>query len=454
MKLNLKSVTTLLTVLTITASAGSPIVANAATWNGVSGVSDATVNSISSFQNQAASYDNDISMLTWQIQQNQGMVDTWTENLSHATNVNDPQHAIWAGREAQCQAAINNNKGPMLERIAKLNNLQNLKQQALNNAQNAKAQATAEAQSILNQKQASTAPDTSVPASASASVPAPESQSQSQSSSDSATSSPSNRSTASSESSSTSQSQSKDTNDQTTTETKPDSTTTSNESTTKTDTSSTTNTAIDGIINDTDKVKDGMNDYDHSKSVNQLISKNSDGSYSVSPEALKAEILNKINDYRKIYNLSTVKTSDALVDYAKAKAEDAKEQMDKGYSGHSNSQKSDDAYAKAISDLKSISPTTIFAKNDLAQFQSNFDTRKYDTIDDALASVNKIAEGIVGPYGGFLSDDHMYDILNPLAVFNNLSLTSKQEMYVDAWTGQQKPTTVWYLAYVYSVSQK
>lgn len=451
MKLNLKSVTTLLTVLTITASAGSPIVANAATWNGVSGVSDATVNSISSFQNQAASYDNDISMLTWQIQQNQGMVDTWTENLSHATNVNDPQHAIWAGREAQCQAAINNNKVPMLERIAKLNNLQNLKQQALNNAQNAKAQADAQAQSILNQKQASTSPDTSVPASAS--VPAPESQSQSQSSSDSATSSPSNGSTASSESSSTSQSQSKDTNNQTTTETKPDSTTTSNESTTKTDTSS-TNTAIDGIINDTDKVKDGMNDYDHSKSVNQLISKNSDGSYSVSPEALKAEILNKINDYRKIYNLSTVKTSDALVDYAKAKAEDAKEQMDKGYSGHSNSQKSDDAYAKAISDLKSISPTTIFAKNDLAQFQSNFDTRKYDTIDDALASVNKIAEGIVGPYGGFLSDDHMYDILNPLAVFNNLSLTSKQEMYVDAWTGQQKPTTVWYLAYVYSVANK
>lgn len=451
MKLNLKSVTTLLTLLTITASAGSPIVANAATWNGVSGVSDATVNSISSFQNQAASYDNDISMLTWQIQQNQGMVDTWTQNLSHATNVNDPQHAIWAGREAQCQAAINNNKGPMLERIAKLNNLQNLKQQALNNAQNAKAQADAQAQSILNQKQTSTAPDTSVQASAS--VPAPESQSQSQSSSDSATSSPSNGSTASSESSSTPQSQSKDTNDQTTTtETKPDSTTTSNESTTKTDTSS--NTAINGIINDTDKVKDGMNDYDHSKSVNQLISKNSDGSYSVSPEALKAEILNKINDYRKIYNLSTVKTSDALVDYAKAKAEDAKEQMDKGYSGHSNSQKSDDAYAKAISDLKSISPTTIFAKNDLAQFQSNFDTRKYDTIDDALASVNKIAEGIVGPYGGFLSDDHMYDILNPLAVFNNLSLTSKQEMYVDAWTGQQKPTTVWYLAYVYSVSQK
>lgn len=450
MKLNLKSVTTLLTLLTITASAGSPIVANAATWNGVSGVSDATVNSISSFQNQAASYDNDISMLTWQIQQNQGMVDTWTENLSHATNVNDPQHAIWAGREAQCQAAINNNKEPMLERIAKLNNLQNLKQQALNNAQNAKAQADAQAQSILNQKQASTAPDTSVQASAS--VTAPESQSQSQSSSDSATSSPSNGSTASSESSSTSQSQSKDSNDQTITETKPDSTTTSNESTTKTDTPS--NTAIDGIINDTDKVKDGMNDYDHSKSVNQLISKNSNGSYSVSPEALKAEILNKINDYRKIYNLSTVKTSDALVDYAKAKAEDAKEQMDKGYSGHSNSQKSDDAYAKAISDLKSISPTTIFAKNDLAQFQSNFDTRKYDTIDDALASVNKIAEGIVGPYGGFLSDDHMYDILNPLAVFNNLSLTSKQEMYVDAWTGQQKPTTVWYLAYVYSVSQK
>lgn len=448
MKLNLKSVTTLLTLLTITASAGSPIVANAATWNGVSGVSDTTVNSISSFQNQAASYDNDISMLTWQIQQNQGMVVTWTENLSHATNVNDPQHAIWAGREAQCQAAINNNKGPMLERIAKLNNLQNLKQQALNNAQNAKAQADAQAQSILNQKQASTAPDTSV----SASVPAPESQSQSQSSSDSATSSQSNGSTASSESSSTPQSQSKDTNDQTTTETKPDSTTTSNESTTKTDTSS--NTAIDGIINDTDKVKDGMNDYDHSKSVNQLISQNSDGSYSVSPEALKAEILNKINDYRKIYNLSTVKTSDALVDYAKAKAEDAKEQMDKGYSGHSNSQKSDNAYAKAISDLKSISPTTIFAKNDLAQFQSNFDTRKYDTIDNALASVNKIAEGIVGPYGGFLSDDHMYDILNPLAVFNNLSLTSKQEMYVDAWTGQQKPTTVWYLAYVYSVSQK
>lgn len=448
MKLNLKSVTTLLTVLTITASAGSPIVANAATWNGVSGVSDATVNSISSFQNQAASYDNDISMLTWQIQQNQGMVDTWTENLSHATNVNDPQHAIWAGREAQCQAAINNNKGPMLQRIAKLNNLQNLKQQALNNAQNAKAQADAQAQSILNQKQASASPDTS----ASASVPAPESQSQSQSSSDSAPLAPSNGSTASSESSSTSQSQSKDTNNQTTTETKPDSTTTSNESTTKTDTSS--NTAIDGIINDTDKVKDGMNDYDHSKSVNQLINKNSDGSYSVSPEALKAEILNKINDYRKIYNLSTVKTSDALVDYAKAKAEDAKEQMDKGYSGHSNSQKSDDAYAKAISDLKSISPTTIFAKNDLAQFQSNFDTRKYDTIDDALASVNKIAEGIVGPYGGFLSDDHMYDILNPLAVFNNLSLTSKQEMYVDAWTGQQKPTTVWYLAYVYSVSQK
>lgn len=450
MKLNLKSVTTLLTLLTITASAGSPIVANAATWNGVSGVSDATVNSISSFQNQAASYDNDIGMLTWQIQQNQGMVDTWTENLSHATNVNDPQHAIWAGREAQCQAAINNNKEPMLERIAKLNNLQNLKQQALNNAQNAKAQADAQAQSILNQKQASTAPDTSVQASAS--VTAPESQSQSQSSSDSATSSPSNGSTASSESSSTSQSQSKDSNDQTITETKPDSTTTSNESTTKTDTPS--NTAIDGIINDTDKVKDGMNDYDHSKSVNQLISKNSNGSYSVSPEALKAEILNKINDYRKIYNLSTVKTSDALVDYAKAKAEDAKEQMDKGYSGHSNSQKSDDAYAKAISDLKSISPTTIFAKNDLAQFQSNFDTRKYDTIDDALASVNKIAEGIVGPYGGFLSDDHMYDILNPLAVFNNLSLTSKQEMYVDAWTGQQKPTTVWYLAYVYSVSQK
>jgi len=89
-------------------------------------------------------------------------------------------------------------------------------------------------------------------------------------------------------------------------------------------------------------------------------------------------------------------------------------------------------------------------KNDLAMFQSDFNTREYDSEEDALESINKIAEGIVGEYGGFLSDEHMYDILNPFAWSAHVELISSQETYIDVWTGQEKSTTVWYLAYVYS----
>lgn len=48
----------------------------------------------------------------------------------------------------------------------------------------------------------------------------------------------------------------------------------------------------------------------------------------------------------------------------------------------------------------------------------------------------------------------MYDVLNPYAAIANVALTAKQQKYIDAWTGKEKTTTVWYLAYVYAAVDK
>ncbi|MCB5952367.1 hypothetical protein LI951_09850 [Enterococcus sp. BWT-B8] len=420
--------TLIVTTLTILAlNILTPVATFAATWNGVSGVSDATVNSITAYENEAASYDSQIITLTNAINMNQGAIteaektikfhqDTINSNASEATK------AVARKGIEQEQLKIENNRNPMNQRIAERNQLYALQNQALANAANARAQADAEAAAITAQQNTNNNVGNSSGGntggtSNSDTVP-------------SETTPPG--STKPSESTEESKLPEKDKNkDKDKTE----------ESKPKPDKLKDENEAGDIVIDNKDDIKDELNDFDHSKTIEDLIKENDNGTYTVTEEAMRKAILDKINMYRVANGLREVAVSDALVDYAAAKAEDHKNGLK-----HVRSKESNEEYAK----IESLLPNVLFITDDLATFQSDFDSREVKSMEAALKLADKIAEGIVGEYGGFLSDGHKFDILDPNAVLANLMLTSAQKRYIDAWTGETKYTTIWYLAYVYT----
>lgn len=413
-----------------------PIATFAATWNGVAGVSDAVVNSITQYENEAVSYNSQISTLTTSINQNQATIDYWTANLqkAQAATASGNKQDVWYGREAECQETINNNRNPMHQRIAERNQLYALQNQALANAANARAQADAEAVAITAQQNAnnnagdtdngnnsSTGGGTSntgtVPSETTPSETAP------------------SESTKPSESTEESKTPEKDKNkDKDKTE----------ESKPKPDKPKDESEAGEIVIDNKDEIKNELNDFDHSKSVEELVKENKNGTYTVTEEAMRKAILDKINMYRIANGLREVAVSDSLVDYAASKAEDHKNGL-----GHWDTEKSKQEEANILE----LFPNILYVTNDLATFQSDFDTREVQSMEAALKLADKLAEGIVGEYGGFLSDGHKFDILDPNAWLANLILTSKQEAYTDVWTGQTKYTTVWYLAYVYAATE-
>ncbi|NSV98118.1 hypothetical protein FKY93_09015 [Enterococcus faecalis] len=442
--MNPKFKTVIVTTLTIlTLNILTPVATFAATWNGVAGVSDAVVNSITQYENEAASYNQKIADLTTSINQNQATIDYWTANLQKAK---DPNNKVWYGREAECQETINNNRNPMNQRIAERNNLYALQNQALANAANARAQADAEVAAITAQQNAnnntgnsngsSTGGGTSNPGT----VPS-ETQPSETIPSETAPSETVPSETAPSESTKPSESteesktleKDKDKDKDKTEESKP-----------KPDKPKDENAAGDIVIDNKDEIKDELNDFDHSKTVEELIKENVNGTYSVTEEAMRKAILDKINMYRVANGLKPVQVSDDLVDYAASKAEDHKNGL-----GHWDTEKSKQEEAKILDMFSNV----LYVTNDLATFQSDFDSREVKSMEKALALADKIAEGIVGEYGGFLSDGHKFDILDPNAWLANLILTSKQEAYTDVWTGQTKYMTVWYLAYVYTATK-
>lgn len=411
----------------------TPIATSAATWNGVSGVSDAVVNSITQYENEAASYDSQISTLTTSINQNQATIDYWTANLqkAQAATASGNKQDVWYGREAECQETINNNRGPMEQRIAERNNLYALQNQALTNAANARAQADAEAAAITAQQNAnnntgnSNNSNTGGGTSNSGTVPNETAPSETKPT----------ESTKPSESIEESKTPEKDKNkDKDKTE----------ESKPKPDKPKDESEAGEIVIDNKDEIKNELNDFDHSKSVEELVKENKNGTYTVTEEAMRKAILDKINMYRIANGLREVAVSDSLVDYAASKAEDHKNGL-----GHWDTEKSKQEEANILE----LFPNILYVTNDLATFQSDFDTREVQSMEAALKLADKLAEGIVGEYGGFLSDGHKFDILDPNAWLANLILTSKQEAYTDVWTGQTKYTTVWYLAYVYAATE-
>lgn len=432
-----KVIVTALTILTLNIL--TPVATFAATWNGVAGVSDAVVNSIASYENEAASYNAQIATLTTSINQNQATIDLWTGYLAIAQNPDHPQYIFWKGREAECQTTIDNNRNPMNQRIAERNQLYALQNQALANATKARTQADAEAAAITAQQNANnnagndngggtTNPGT-VPSETQPSETIPSETTPSETvSSETETS----ESTKPSESAEESKLPEKDKNkDKDKTE----------ESKPKPDKPKDENEAGEIVIDNKDEIKEELNDFDHSKTIKELIKENDNGTYTVTEEAMRKAILDKINMYRVANGLREVAVSDTLVDYAAAKAEDHKNGLK-----HVRSKESNEEYAK----IESLLPNVLFITDDLATFQSDFDSREVKSMEAALKLADKIAEGIVGEYGGFLSDGHKFDILDPNAVLANLMLTSAQKPYIDVWTGETKYTTVWYLAYVYT----
>ncbi|GGC92716.1 CAP domain-containing protein [Enterococcus wangshanyuanii] len=413
-----------------------PIATFAATWNGVAGVSDAVVNSITQYENEAASYNSQISALTTSINQNQATIDYWTANLqkAQAATASGNKQDVWYGREAECQETINNNRNPMHQRIAERNQLYALQNQALANAANARAQADTEAVAITAQQNANNnAGDTDNGNNSSTgggtsntgTVPSETTPSETTPS----------ESTKPSESTGESKTPEKDKNkDKDKTE----------ESKPKPDKPKDESEAGEIVIDNKDEIKNELNDFDHSKSVEELVKENKNGTYTVTEEAMRKAILDKINMYRIANGLREVAVSDSLVDYAASKAEDHKNGL-----GHWDTEKSKQEEANIFE----LFPNILYVTNDLATFQSDFNTREVKSMEAALKLADKLAEGIVGEYGGFLSDGHKFDILDPNAWLANLILTSKQEAYTDVWTGQTKYTTVWYLAYVYAATE-
>ncbi|EGF3616791.1 CAP domain-containing protein [Listeria monocytogenes] len=417
----------------------TPVATFAATWNGVAGVSDAVVNSITAYENEAASYNSQIATLTWSIDMNQGTIDAWTANLqkAQAATASGNKQDVWYGREAECQEYIDNNRNPMLQRIAERNQLYAKQNQALANAANARAQAAAITanNNAGNANGGSTGGNTSNSGSTSSETWPSETIPSETVPSETAPSESTKPSESTEESKTPGKDKDKDKNkDKDKTE----------ESKPKPDKPKDESEAGEIVIDNKDEIKDELNDFDHSKSVEELIKENKNGTYTVTEEAMRKAILDKINMYRVANGLKSVQVSDALVDYAASKAEDHKNGL-----GHWDTEKTRQEEANILDIFSNV----LYVTNDLATFQSDFDSREVNSMEKAFALADKIAEGIVGEYGGFLSDGHKFDILDPNAWLANLILTSKQEAYTDVWTGQTKYTTVWYLAYVYTATK-
>ena len=446
----------------------TPSTAFAATWDGVSGVSDAVVNSITQYENEAASYSGQISTLNQQIAANQGMIDTWTSNLKLAQDARAAGRTndLWYGREAECQQAINNNNGPMQQRIAERNGLIAKQNAARNNANAARAEASRQAAAIKAAQQEQNKPKPSEP-----SKPAPpptttpstppssggnDSGTSSSSKPESSTNSSSSTSESSSTESSTSESKGKDKeedkNEDKDKDKEDDKKPSKPEKPSKPDNG---NDAGEIIIDNEDEIKEDLNDFDHSKIIDDFIIKNKDGDYEIQSDAIRVAVLDAINQARADAGLDPVEMSDALVDYASAKAQDAYDYMDKKVpngdylTGHEKSAASLKEYEKTLAALNADGHDANIIIDDLAYFVSNFQDRKFMTAEDAKDVVLKIATGLVGEYSGFLSDEHRYDILNPNATLANVALKMKIVDGIDAWSGQTVQRTVWYLAYVY-----
>ncbi|MCB5953959.1 CAP domain-containing protein [Enterococcus sp. CWB-B31] len=441
--------TLIVTTLTILAlNILTPAATFAATWNGVAGVSDAVVNSITQYENEAASYNSQIITLTNAINMNQGAITESEKTIKfHQDTINS--NASEATKEIARQAIINeqqrieNNRGPMNQRIAERNQLYALQNQALANAANARAQADAEAAAITtndagNANGGSAGGGTSNPGTVpSETQPSETSPSETTPSETVPSETETSESTKPSESTEESKMPEKDKDknkDKDKTE----------ESKPKPDKPKDESEAGEIVIDNKNEIKDELNDFDHSKTVEELVKENVNGTYTVTEEAMRKAILDKINMYRKANGLKEVEVSDALVDYAASKAEDHKNGL-----GHWDTEKSKQEEANILDMFSNV----LYVTNDLATFQSDFDSREVKSMEKALALADKIAEGIVGEYGGFLSDGHKFDILDPNAWLANLILTSKQEAYTDVWTGETKYTTVWYLAYVYTATK-
>lgn len=451
----------------------TPSTAFAATWDGVSGVSDAVVNSITQYENEAASYSGQITTLNQQIAANQGMIDTWTANLKLAQDAwaagrtND----LWYGREAECQQAINNNNGPMQQRIAERNGLIAKQNAARNNANAARAEASRQATAIKTQQQEQNKPKPIEPSQPSKPAPMPTPSTPPSTSSpsggngtgtsssskpESGTSSSNNES--SSTESSTSESKDKEDSKDSEKEKDKDKDKEDDKKPSKPEKPSKPSEGNDAgeiIIGNEDEIKEDLNDFDHSKTIDDFIIKNKDGDYEIQSDAIRVAVLDAINQARADAGLDPVEMSDALVDYASAKAQDAYDYMNKKtpnadyLTGHEKSAASLKEYEKALAALNADGHDANIIIDDLAYFVSNFQDRKFMTAEDAKDVVLKIATGLVGEYSGFLSDEHRYDILNPNATLANVALKMKIVDGIDAWSGQTVQRTVWYLAYVY-----
>lgn len=426
----------------------------AATWNGVSGVSDSVVNSITQYENEAASYQGQIDTLSWSISQNEGTIALYQGYLAlaQAATASGDKNNLWYGREAECLEAIANNDTPMRQRIAERSNLQALQNQARSNANAARGQANAEAAAILAEQNEPKPPVNDGGGNTSNSGTGNnggENVTEQPGDTDTSTTptEPSNPGSDNEEQPGNTPGKDNDDKEKESEKEKDKDKEKEPVKPPKTD-----EDAQEIVDENKEEIKDELNDFDHGRTVDELVKKNDDNTYTVTEDALKRAILDSINQYRFQAGLKPVEVSDGLVDYAVAKAEDAKEQMPQGHSGHGNSQKANNALDSAYDAFDKLFDVS-FIVEDLASFQSDFQDRNLSSKEAAEKYARNMAESIVGEYGGFMSDDHSYDILNPYALFANIALTSSVHKYTDVWTGEEKNVTIWYLAYAYVAGQ-
>lgn len=447
-----------------------PGTAFAASWDGVNGVSDTIVNSIAQYENEAASYSGQIATLNQQIAANQGMIDTWTGNLKLAQDARAARRTndLWYGREAECQQAINNNNGPMQQRITERNNLIAKQNAARNNANAARAEASRQSAAIKAAQQEQSKPKPSEPSKPTPPTTTPstppssggnDSGTSSSSKPESSTSSSSSSSESSSMESSTPESNGEDkekNNDEDKDKDKDKEDDKKPSKPEKPSKPSDGNDAGEIIIENGDEIKEDLNDFDHSKTIDDFIVKNEDDEFEIQSDAIRVAVLDAINQARENAGLDPVEMSDALVNYAAAKAQDAHDYMDKKapngdyMTGHEKSTTTLKEYEKTLAALNDDGIDANIIIDDLAYFVSNFQDRKFVSAEDAKEVAQTIANRLVGEYSGFLSDGHRYDIINPNALLANVALKMKTVDAIDVWTGQTVQRTVWYLAYVYT----
>ncbi|MGX6962011.1 hypothetical protein [Vagococcus xieshaowenii] len=453
----------------------SPI-ALAGTWNGVDGVSDTVIANITKYENLAAGLDGQIETLNWQIQQNEGSCQNALNMMEQIKNAKpgdalyDPDGTYYA----EWQQAYNNNYQPMQVRKKEREKLQNQKQNHLNLAEQNRQEANRQAEAIKNQNNNNNnnnggsgnsggnngnsggngggntvAPvqpvEPSEPEVTEPSEPEVTEPSEPEITEPEVTE-PEITQPETPDEDKEEEKEPEITQPETPDEDKEEEKEPEVEIPNPGDTEENQNI----VDENDDEIKEDLDDFDHDKTVEELLTQNDDGSISVSEDAMKKAILDKINEYRVAAGLDPVESSESLVNYATSKGDDYANAVEAGRpsSGHSNSQLSQGYYDEAMDSNDDFE----YILDDLAGFSFDFTAKNYDSMDDALDYLDKLAEMIVGPMGGFLSDDHALDILNPLAAYASVGLVSREETYIDAWTGEEKTTTVWYLAYVYAAS--